>query len=74
MKIFRSLPQDKEDEAVACYDGQMDQNVFTSESLKSLPDGLQKDREKDRLFYFVFGYAQAKGWTDCDVRLNSRRG
>lgn len=72
MKVFSSLLQDKEDEAVACYDRQGDQNVFTSKMVEELPDGLQKDRERDRLFYFVFGYAQAKGWTDGEERLKIR--
>ncbi len=69
MKVFGSLPQDKEDEAVAAYDRQYDQIVFSSKNFEGLPDGPQKDREKDRLFFFVFGYAQAKGWTDVSERM-----
>lgn len=69
MKVFSSLPQDQEDEAIACYDRQFDQNVFTSNACEALKESAQKDRERDRLFFFVFGYAQAKGWTDINQRL-----
>jgi hypothetical protein len=70
-KIFRSLPQELEDEALREYDRQVDQCVFTSQQIFSGEiEGAQLDREKDRLFHFVFGYAQAKGWTDIKKRMN----
>ena len=73
MKIFRSLPKDLEDEAVACFDSQGDQNVFTAKQIFDLPDTQERAHRKMELFYFVFGYAQAKGWTNIDDRLASRR-
>ncbi len=75
-KVFRSLPQDQEDEAIRSYDGQIDQVVFPSKFLLGLSSEERQSLEyRDHwngLFFYVFGYAQAKGWTDCDTRLNSR--
>lgn len=71
MKVFGSLPQELEDEALSEYDKQMDQVALPSKFLLNLsPEqkGVYQDH-RDNLFWFVFGYAQAKGWTSIEKRM-----
>jgi hypothetical protein len=69
MKVFTSLPQHLEDEALADFDRQGDQvpHPFSAELLNS--DDPSLAHFKRDLFWFVFGYAQAKGWTSCEKRM-----
>lgn len=72
-KVFRSLPLDQENEAVRDFDRQIDQVVFQSPFLAKLSSserqGENYDQHYDGLFWYVFGYAQAKGWTDIEIRF-----
>lgn len=74
MKIFGTLPQELEDEALANFDEQWDQIGYTSTFLLSLtPEDRQTKYSShwNGLFYFVFGYAQAKGWTSAEKRMEN---
>lgn len=72
MKVVRTLPEDLENEALASYDKQGDQTLFKSKILlDSVEEGLQPpsgilDKSKrenfEYMFWYVFGYAIAKGW------------
>lgn len=76
MKVCRTLPQDLEDEAIASYDMQGDQLLCTSGRLLAAGEACKKEgrmppsgidneflrEEWDTMFWYVFGYAIAKGW------------
>lgn len=66
-KITTSLTQEQEDEAIAVWNLQTDQFPLSSEQLaEKRPEHRQW---KEGLFYFVFGYAHAKGWTGIEQRM-----
>lgn len=67
-KITCSLTEEQEAEAVAVWDSQGDQFPLTAEQIQA--DGHYLDGEN--LFYFVFGYAHAKGWTSMEKRMAAR--
>lgn len=75
MNIFLSLPRELEDEALRAWDSCGDQVAFTS---KQLLDMTTEERQTTHsvhwsgLFYFVLGYAQAKGWTSAEKRMNPK--
>lgn len=73
VKIMRSLTEEQCAEAVRNFDNQIDQVVFGSATLAKLSS---EERQMppwidhwNFLFAYVFGYAQAKGWTDVNKRL-----
>lgn len=75
MRVFSSLPQELEDEALRAWDSCGDQVALTS---KHILDTTTEERQTtysivwSGLFYFVFGYAQAKGWTSAEKRMNPK--
>lgn len=73
MKVFTSLPQELEDEALQDYDMQGDQCVYDSKFLMGLSSEERQTPEYSQyymsMFWYVFGYAQAKGWTSIQKRM-----
>jgi hypothetical protein len=67
MKVFKSLPQELEDQALIDWDNQVDQIPISPSQILENPE--KHHDMKVALFYYVFGYAQAKGWTSIEKRL-----
>jgi hypothetical protein len=73
VKVFRSLLQELEDEAIADFDKNGDQFVYDSKFLLSLSSDERQSPQYATwwmmFFGYVFGYAQAKGWTSVEKRM-----